>query len=54
MLSFSGLALWVVLVAAFFFLLYSMVNRAVLNALRTHHQETAGSRSAKPGTPPQD
>ncbi|WP_299951953.1 hypothetical protein [uncultured Modestobacter sp.] len=54
MAQFSGIALWLVLVAVFFFLLYSVVNRAVLNALRTHHQETAGSGTAGPGTPPQD
>ncbi|MCZ2820794.1 hypothetical protein O2V63_10685 [Modestobacter sp. VKM Ac-2977] len=52
MLSLAGVALYLTLVAAFFFLLYSVVNRAVLNALRTHHEET--TRSAQPATPGPD
>ncbi|TWH73388.1 hypothetical protein [Modestobacter roseus] len=49
MLQFSALALYLVLLAGFFFLLYSVVNRAVLNALRTHHGEVRAEeeRSAR-------
>ncbi|WP_369130062.1 hypothetical protein [Modestobacter roseus] len=49
MLQFSALALYLVLLAGFFFLLYSVVNRAVLNALRTHHGEVRAEEERSPG-----
>ncbi|MGY1842712.1 hypothetical protein [Modestobacter sp. SYSU DS0875] len=49
MLSFAVAAIYPVLIAAFFFLLYLVVNRAVLNALRTHAAEVRAA-SAAPDT----
>jgi hypothetical protein len=48
MVSSSGLILYLVFVALFFYVLYVVVHKAVLNALRVHAREQRGS--ASPGS----
>ncbi|CCG04068.1 hypothetical protein [Blastococcus saxobsidens] len=53
MMSLAGLALYLVFLGLFLYALYWVVNRAVLHALRTHHDEVrtgaTPSGSPRPG-----